>query len=212
VEVSAVDEYGLPGIIGALELVGVGMTVDDDGALEVPNYSASSGAVHVRLTYAEGLEMRLGGARTWFAALPSLLLQAPLETEILLRHPADLREVRVPIASPHVSADVHLGPATATWPQANIKAQIELKDAVGGARATNAGISVVSMLGTERLELAWHRNGALLWADIPRQQGPGPWVIRVSVRDARKEIGRGFLEVVRSGAQGGRRWPGRDAP
>ncbi len=209
VQVNGLDEFGLPGSVGSLEIAVVGMSTSSRHFAEFPGCGTPCVALEVRLTHVDGIQMQFGGTPGWFPALPSLLLPTPLHTQVLLKHPSDSRGVPLQLVSSRVGARVILRPNAASWPGSRVQAEVHLDDDVGGKRAATETVTIVATIGVTVLDLTWKRSASRLVADIPEQSGAGPWVLRVSVLNSEgAEIGRNFLEIVNASCKDGKCPPG----
>ncbi len=194
VEVTALDEHGLPGTKGNLDVTVVG--VQSAGAI-----ASSSGVfmvepkTPVHLTYIEGLEMKLGDSPEWFPAVASLNLRDGA-LAVHLRHPRSHATTRLDMGiKRRAEATVHIGPKTALWPQDTVVATIDLLAGPPGG-SVSAGLRIESYIGTTPIDLSWEQTGNSMTAKIPMSGKAGPWVVRIAVFDADGvEVGRDNLEI-----------------
>jgi hypothetical protein len=136
-----------------------------------------------------------------------VLFWAPASADLTLG-PADRREVRIRNAATHVEATVMLvrrdlrahvsfTPKPARWPSDAIDIRVKLEDPSGYVDPTKESIKVETRVDIDAADLHWSHAGDTWTARLPPQtKGPGPWVVRVEVRDASgQSIGASLLDV-----------------
>lgn len=156
---------------------------------------------HLRLHDADGLQMTYGFNNDFFVKAPdSLSLVAGKRTLVRLRDPATRWELRMQLVPQMVIARVELGSATATWPRDPVEASVQLFDEQGRALNSLRGYSAQVTVNLQPQRVHWRRRGNGFTATIPPPRFiPGPWIVRVEVKNVRGDlVGRNFLEVVPS--------------
>jgi hypothetical protein len=66
-----------------------------------------------------------------------------------------------------------------------------------GRRVVDDGAQVEVLVNTRKVPVDWEESSEGLRAELESQQGSGPWVVRVNVKDTQgRTIARDFLEIV----------------
>jgi hypothetical protein len=158
------------------------LTLSDPTALEVAYTSTADPSFEARWSPAVR-ELRLGGEPGRF--------------------------VRIRVASSHVEAGraihlverqlrarVDLSPKGARWPEQPVDIVVRAYDPSGRLDASHEVLVNDVQIGLEDVAVIWHHVGDSYRARIEPRIPPGPWVVRVHVRDASGDvIGAGLLEV-----------------
>ena len=98
-------------------------------------------------------------------------------------------------------AHVAIGPSRAVWPKDAIQIVVELKAKGGQGVPEFLELKPEVMLGIEPVEVAFTRDGNRLVGTVPPTDKPGPWVLRVEVKDQFGALlGRDFLEIAKAPA------------
>jgi hypothetical protein len=150
-----------------------------------------------RLWGTQGLEMRYGSSPQFVPAGPSLGLASFRPTTVEYRDPQDPRASAIVMLVPKVlQSQVQMGPKMVHWPEQPVQITVRLWDNGVPLADTAEYVARVTVNGQE-IPLQWeHRRGSLEGSLQP-QSGPGPWIVRVNVTNARGvEVARDFLEVV----------------
>jgi hypothetical protein len=80
---------------------------------------------------------------------------------------------------------------------------VELYDTNGRRVPEDSEISPTITVNLDPVKVKWTRKGRTLHTELPAGTAPGPWVVRVEVRDHQGDlIGRDFLEVDSSRPRG----------
>lgn len=196
ITVRATDKHGLPGAAGSVDVrvVGIGTPgtlIDDKGVVLLPP------GAPLTLTHTSGLQMRLDDDRTWFPAVPSLMMRDDGRRDVHLQHPQSSDVVTIVARPRTLRANVQIGPRTALWPRDEVTIDVELVDGGDGGWARHVPVQIVAHLGLSALKLDWTRAGNLLSTKVPAAKDAGPWVLRVAVFDEEgEELGRDVLEIV----------------
>jgi hypothetical protein len=106
---------------------------------------------------------------------------------------ADFLELLLEPAAVH--AHIALWPANPVWPADLVQVRVRVDDAPQGFAPALA----IRVDGAE-VPVPWRVRDGLWETEIPPGLAPGPWVVRVEVRDGHgNEIGRAFMEVAGAG-------------
>ncbi|HEV8549296.1 MAG TPA: hypothetical protein VGQ57_09710, partial [Polyangiaceae bacterium] len=91
-------------------------------------------------------------------------------------------------------ARVEFGPRTPSWPGKPLEISVKVQDNLRATAAADA--NPVVTVGVEPVAVKFRREGESLKGELPPQAGPGPWVVRVVVKDPNGlELGRDFVEI-----------------
>jgi hypothetical protein len=136
----------------------------------------------------------------YFMAAPAELKLGDTPVRVVhLRDPALGSASELVLVRRELRADVDLCPPRARWPQDPIDVRVDVVDPSGRIDPTAEKLTLDATVNLDPASVAWTHTGATYVARIPPASTPGPWVVRVSVKDSGgEEIGRGFLEVTGS--------------
>lgn len=151
----------------------------------------------VRLAGTEGLEVRYGNSPTYLPASNSVGLSQSQKTLVEFRNPEDTEQrVLLTLAPRFQRKEIELGPKEARWPGDPVKMRIGMWDGAGNLIRPGDGVDVRVTVNSGDVPVSWKPTSGGYVAQIPRQQGEGPWVVRVNVKDEKGHtIARDFLEV-----------------
>lgn len=129
-------------------------------------------------------------------AAPSLTVSEKSQL-VRLRVEGDYgRETRLHVEPRALKADIRIGPTSARWPDDAIEMSIVIQDPSGRFDPESVQPQVEVLLGIERLEVEWKREGSRLTARLAPRMTTRPEVLRVIVRDqGGVQLGRNFLEI-----------------
>jgi hypothetical protein len=195
--VRAVDEFGFAGAPSEPKSVQVlGLSNGTDVVRHGLILLGPGEAAHI--VGQEGLEMRYGTSPEFIPAPTSISLPGRKATTVEFRDPRDPNRFAVFKLAPRVlNARIVVGTPESQWPRDNIDISVKMWDGLGDPLSWMDDYRMVVKVGLEEVPLEWQRGNGELTTILPPQQGPGPWVVRVSVVDPTgTEIGRNFLEVV----------------
>src|SRR5262249_38553364 len=95
-----------------------------------------------------------------------------------------------------IYAEVSLGPSRALWPRDAVQIVVEVKSKTGEPVPEWLDLKPPVLLGIDPLDLAFTHEGTPWLAPVPPSPTPGPWVLRVEVKDqSGADLGRDFLEI-----------------
>lgn len=151
----------------------------------------------VRLAGTDGLEVRYGISPTYVPASPTIGLPQNRATEVEFRKPGDpSAKVAFRLAPRVMKTLIELGPSGASWPGTPVKMRVGLWDGAGKLLSKGDDMDVLVTVNARRVPVAWRETTDGLKAELGKQAGAGPWVIRVNVQDKRgRTLARDFLEV-----------------
>jgi len=196
--VAAVDAEGLAGALSQpapVRILGL-----KDAEKDIQNGSVSLGAgEQLELIGYEGLMMRYGTSPEYCPATATVKTLEQKPTSIEFRNPQKPDDAVVLKLSPRLlKTRIDIGPTHSTWPQDEVKVSIEMWDGHGRPLDNMAEYQIVTKVGISPVQVPFTQQGSALVGVVPPQAGPGPWVVRVSVMDAKgREVKRNFLEVAR---------------
>lgn len=157
-----------------------------------------SGGQKISFSHAQGVEMTYVGAGKYVPANEAVGLHRNQRTIVLLRVPGEDEHAVLRLEPHELSAEVFAGPKNATWPKDPLELTVRLKTRAAAAAQPPVEVVPKVWIGVQELDVAWRRDGNELRATVPPQSGPGPWVVRVEVRNQSGHIlGRDFVEVTR---------------
>jgi hypothetical protein len=197
----SVDRDGIAGPWSAPEKVSVvGVTLPPGGYTSGGDIFIGKGQ-EVRFSQTEGLEMTYEGAGRYVPASEAVSLYRGETTVVSFRVPGSIYPTSARLRPRDVYAHVELGPTRAIWPQDPIEISIDLRTRGGAAAPEWLELKPQVMLGIEPLEVAFKREGNRLVGTVPPIAKPGPWVLRVEVKDQFGALlGRDFLEIAKAAA------------
>ncbi len=210
--VRANDDKQLPGQWSEkVELRVVGVELPE-GA-----YVSDTGDIHLgrgqraRFTNTDGLELTYSGAHRYVPASSEVPLQDNRRTMVSFRQPGSLDVAVARLQPRNVTAEVEIGPKTASWPRDAVEIAIRLRAPQGGAAPEFIEPRPKVTVGIDPIDVSWRWDGSVLRGTVPPQESDGPWVVRVEVEDQfGLPLGRDLLEVVPNRAV--KKRPARRAP
>ena len=200
VAVRANDARGIPGRWSqavALRVVGVdlpgGGYVSEDGTIHM------GPGQQVKFTHTDGLELSHSGSFRYVPAGTPVPLYKGGRTLVSFREPGSGSTAGTSLEPRAIEADVKLGPSTATWPKDDVEVSIQLRATSRGTPLDLVEPRPKVTVGLQPVSVAWRWESSRLRGTVPRQEGAGPWVVRVEVEDQfGVPLGRNVLEVAAS--------------
>lgn len=200
VAVRANDARGIPGHWSEPALLRV-VGVDLPGG----GYVSDSGTIHlgpgqqVLFTHTDGLELSHTGALRFVPANTPVPLHKGQRTLVSFREPASGSTAGATLEPRAIEAEVTLGPSTASWPKDDVEVSIQLRATSRGTPLDLVEPRPKVTVGIQPVDVTWRWESSRLRGTVPRQQGAGPWVVRVEVEDQfGVPLGRNVLEVAES--------------
>jgi hypothetical protein len=192
----SLDADGIAGAWSAPEPVRVvGVTLPPGGYSSAGDIFIGKGQ-EVRFSNTEGLEMTYEGAGRYVPASEAVTLYRGETTVVSFRVPGSVYPTTARLRPRGVFAHVAIGPRRAVWPKDSVQIVIELRSKAGEAVPQWLELKTDVKLGIEPLEVAFTRDGNRLIGTVPPPERPGPWVLRVEVKDQFGSLlGRDFLEI-----------------
>lgn len=150
----------------------------------------------VRFSNTDGLEMTYEGAGRYVPASEAVTLYRGETTVVSFRVPGSVYPTTARLRPRGLFAHVELGPRRAVWPKDAVQIAIELRNREGEAVPQWLELKTDVKLGIEPIDVAFTRDGNRLIGTVPPPERPGPWVLRVEVKDQFGSLlGRDFLEI-----------------
>ncbi len=194
--VRSVDSEGIAGSWSAQESVRVvGVTLPPGGYTTGGDIFIGKGQ-QVRFSNTDGLEMTYEGAGRYVPASEAVALYRGETTVVSFRVPGSVYPTTARLRPRGLYAHVELGPRRAVWPKDSVQIAIELRSKEGDSVPKWIELKTDVKLGIEPIEVAFTRDGNRLIGTVPHPERPGPWVLRVEVKDQFGALlGRDFLEI-----------------
>jgi hypothetical protein len=199
--IRAVDGEGIAGAWSGndvLRVVGVSLP---------PGGYASGGDIfigkgqEVSFSHTEGLEMTYEGAGRYVPASQAVSLYRGETTVVSFRVPGSVYPTTARLRPRNVYAHVEIGPSRAIWPKDPVEIVVELRTRAGQSVPDWLELKPEVKLGIEPIEVSFQREGNRLVGVVPATAVPGPWVLRVEVKDQFGALlGRDFLEIAKAPA------------
>jgi hypothetical protein len=132
----------------------------------------------------------------WSPASKDLTLAGAPRRTLRIRHVPSQIESPLVLARRELRAQVSFSPMNARWPENPIDVTVKVEDESGYLDPSREPIKVDVRVDLDRLDLAWKHTGDTWTARVMPKSAPGPWVVRVDVRDqAGTPIGASLLDV-----------------
>lgn len=197
----SVDSEGIAGTWSGSEMVRVvGVTLPPGGYAAGGDIFIGKGQ-QVFFSNTEGLEMTYEGAGRYVPASQAVSLYRGEITVVSFRVPGSLFPTSARLRPRSLYAQVVIGPSRAVWPNDPVQIVVELKTKSGQAVPDWVELKPEVRLGIEPIEVSFTRQGSRLLGIVPPTDKPGPWVLRVEVKDQFGALlGRDFLEIAKAPA------------
>ena len=192
----SVDAEGIAGNWSKSEpLRVVGVTLPPGGYAAGGDIFIGKGQ-EVRFSNIDGLEMTYEGAGRYVPASQAVSLYRGETTVVSFRVPGSVYPTSARLRPRSLYAHVALGPRRAVWPTDSVQIAVELRNRDGEGVPDWVQLKPEVTLGIEPIEVAFTRDGNRLVGTVPPNTKPGPWVLRVEVKDQFGSLlGRDFLEI-----------------
>jgi hypothetical protein len=153
----------------------------------------------VHFSNTDGLEMTYEGAGRYVPASQAVSLYRGETTMVSFRVPGSVYPTTARLRPRGLYAHVALGPSRAVWPTDQVQIAVELRSKDGESVPQWLELKTEVKLGIEPIEVAFTRDGNRLIGTVPPTDKPGPWVLRVEVKDQFGSLlGRDFLEIAKA--------------
>jgi hypothetical protein len=195
----SIDAEGIVGAWSKAEpLRVVGVTLPPGGYVSGGDIFVGKGQ-DVHFSNTDGLEMTYEGAGRYVPASQAVSLYRGETTVVSFRVPGSVYPTSARLRPRGLYAHVALGPRRAVWPTDPIQIAVELRSKEGEAVPQWVELKPNVRLGIEPIEVTFTRDGNRLVATVPPTEKPGPWVLRVEVKDQFGALlGRDFLEIAKA--------------
>jgi hypothetical protein len=168
----------------------VGGYIDDSGAVRFPAGSS------LPLSNVEGVEMTYGKAQYFMPAPPALELFSGEPRLVRFRVAGSSADSTLWLVPRDARARIEFGPKAPRWPEAPLQIRIRVEDARGQAAPDFIEARPRVLVGVDRAQVEFSRQGEWLHGTLPGRGGKGPWVVRVEVEDQNGiALGREFVEI-----------------
>jgi hypothetical protein len=197
----SIDAQGIPGTWSSSETVRViGVTLPPGGYAADGDVFIGKGQ-HVSFSHTEGLEMTYEGSGRYLPASQAVALYRDETTIVSFRVPGSVFLTTARLRPRNLYAQVEIGPSRAVWPNDPVQIVVEVKTKNGQAVPDWLELKPEVTLGIEPIEVSFTREGSRLLGTVPPTNQPGPWVLRVEVKDQFGALlGRDFLEIAKAPA------------
>lgn len=195
----SVDAEGIAGPWSSSELLRVvGVSLPPGGYAEGGDIFIGKGQ-EVHFSNTDGLEMTYEGAGRFVPASQAVSLYRGETTVVSFRVPGSVYPTSARLRPRGLYAHVALGPSRAVWPTDAVQIAIELRSKEGEPIPTWVDLKTDVRLGIEPIAVEFTRSGNRLVGTVPPTAKPGPWVLRVEVKDQFGALlGRDFLEIAKA--------------
>ncbi len=151
----------------------------------------------VRLAGTHGLEVRYGSSPEYVPAHSSVGLSQQRVTRVEFRDPKSPSHNAVIVLAPRIMrTEIDLGPAGARWPGKPLLVRVGVWNGAGRLIKGVDEVDVRVTVNSRKVRVNWQGTDQGLTASLAKQEGSGPWVVRVNVYDrSGRPIAREFLEV-----------------
>jgi hypothetical protein len=195
--VSSIDETNLEAGQSAKVEFRIVEAIVPKGALVVGNTIQLPALERLQFLHAEGLEMSYGNSSTDFvSAPPSVRLRDGNPVLVRLRERGKSQETRLQLAPMDLVLTAELAPVRAVWPGAPITITVHARHRDGSPAPTENSVFPRVTVNSQPVHVEWQETLGELSCQVDKPPTPGPWVVRVLLRDARgKDVAHDFLEV-----------------
>jgi hypothetical protein len=195
----SVDAEGVEGPWSTAELLRVvGVKLPPGGYASGGDIFVGKGQ-EVHFSNTDGLEMTYEGAGRYVPATEAVSLYRGETTVVSFRVPGSVYPTTARLRPRGLYAHVMLGPRRAVWPTDTVQIAVELRNKEGEAIPQWVELKTDVRLGIEPIEVEFTRSGNRMIGTVPPATKPGPWVLRVEVKDQFGALlGRDFLEIAKA--------------
>lgn len=157
----------------------------------------------LRFSNAEGLELCYSRKEDDFVpAPPSVGLNQGNSVFIRLRRKGSLQETSFSLEPQELLPTIEMGSAYATWPGPPVYIRVKVANPKGSPAVTTDALFPEVTVNSAKVSVSWKRSNGMMAGLVEKPSTPGPWIVRVELRDARgRIIGRDFLEVAAAGSK-----------
>lgn len=197
----SVDAEGIAGLWSSFETVRVvGVTLPPGAYASGDDIFLGKGQ-EVSFSHIDGVEMTYEGAGRYVPASRTVSLFRGETTGVSFRVPGSAFPTSARLRPRSLYAQVTIGPRRAVWPKDPVEIVVELKTKAGQSVPDGLELKTEVKLGVEPIEVSFARQGSRLVGVVPPTDRPGPWVLRVEVKDQYGALlGRDFLEIAKAPA------------
>jgi hypothetical protein len=194
--IRAVDGEGIAGAWSGSDLLRVvGVSLPPGGYASGGDIFIGKGQ-EVSFSNTDGLEMTYEGAGRYVPASQAVSLYRGETTVVSFRVPGSVYPTSARLRPRSAYAQVVISPSRAVWPKDPVEIVVELKTRAGQSVPEWLELKPEVKLGIEPIEVSFTRQANRLVGVVPPTAVPGPWVLRVEVKDQFGALlGRDFLEI-----------------
>jgi hypothetical protein len=197
----SVDAEGIEGAWSSFETVRVVGVTLPPGAYAAGGDIFIGKGQEVSFSNTDGLEMTYEGAGRYVPASQAVSLYRGENTVVSFRVPGSIFPTTARLRPRSLYAQVTIGPSRAVWPKDPVEIVVELKTKGGQSAPDGLELKPEVKLGIEPIEVSFIRQNNRLIGVVPPTDKPGPWVLRVEVKDQYGALlGRDFLEIAKAPA------------
>lgn len=152
-----------------------------------------------RITFrgVEGLQMRYGTSDRFVPATETVGLVQNRATTVQFRHPGAPDQLTTVRLAPRISeVRTSIGPVNARWPGKPATVKVSVRDGSGRLLTEKDDLKLELSVNSTSIDVDFEVTDQGLVTTVPPQSGEGPWVVRLSVLDAKDRLlARDILEV-----------------
>ncbi len=197
--VRAIDHNDMPGPISSpmpLQIVGVDMPADaklqSDARIEM------SRSQTIQLRNAEGLSLKRAREHVVRPASEPVGIANGQPTPLMIQNGDSTNACLMWLLPSQLPITAHVGPKWVMWPHESVNLEVRWTDQLGRRLPEDVEPTVTVYVGVEPVEVSWEKRVDVWRAQLGARPGPGPWVVRLEVRDQLGGLlARDFVEVVR---------------
>jgi len=132
----------------------------------------------------------------WAPATSRITLGTAARRDVRIRHVSSHTVTSFSLVPRTLRARVTFGPRHAHWPENPVDIVVKVDDPSGYLDGAAEAVDIDTRLGIAAMPVNWQRAGDTFTARVSPQMGPGPWVVRVDVKDSTgASIGASWLDV-----------------
>jgi hypothetical protein len=157
----------------------------------------------LQLRHIDALEISYGKSSDYFVPSPQSIGFIRDESLYLrLRERGSRSEAVLQLEPLVINPSIHLGPTAPTWPGAPVTISIVAQTRDGSKSPIAHFFEPSVTINNQPVNVIWTKGNGNLSCQVEQPPYPGPWVVRVLLRDRRgRDIARDFIEVAPNSAR-----------